>query len=201
MEKLTVEASGEQYVTVSMVVPLINCTINNFSSNKLTLLQAVNLKEALLKEIDKRFGTREQVHLLAVATFLDPRFKNFHFNDPIASTRTLQKIISLVLENLNSSEFETPVVQGSKEIDLWSFHKSLREQHMKSKQMITDNDIVSPEICMYLAAPLTSLHENPLQVWEELKTGYPNLYSIARKYLSVVCTSVPSERHQKLVTR
>nr|CAI5843752.1 unnamed protein product [Callosobruchus analis] len=47
---------------------------------------------------------------------------------------------------------------------------------------------------MYLSAPLASFKEKPLEVWEELKLVYPDLCPLARRYLDVVGTSVPSER-------
>lgn len=203
MEKLTVEASGEQYVTVSIVIPLINCAIKNLSSVNMQFPITTNLKNSLEAEIEKRFGLREQVNLLALGTFLDPRFKNVHFNDAVASSKILQKVNSLVLDQLKineseSSSSESEIVSPSeeqKEIDIWSFHKSLtQKQHLKSKQASTRTDSLTPEVRMYLSAPLSPLKENPIELWEELKGVYPNLYIVARKYLSVVSTSVPSER-------
>jgi len=46
-----------------------------------------------------------------------------------------------------------------------------------------------------LAKPKVEITAEPLNVWEIMKTMYPNLYEIARQKLSiVVATSVPSER-------
>lgn len=52
----------------------------------------------------------------------------------------------------------------------------------------------SSEISRYLQSPLGKLNENPLKIWEETRDLYPNLAKIAPRYLSVVATSVPSER-------
>lgn len=35
---------------------------------------------------------------------------------------------------------------------------------------------------------------NPLVVWEGIRSEYPHLYKLARQYLPMVATSVPSER-------
>lgn len=75
MEKLTVEVSGDQDVTVSMAIPLINCVTKKCSMVNAKLPLAISLKAELLKEIEKRFGTREQVIILAIGTILDPRLK------------------------------------------------------------------------------------------------------------------------------
>jgi len=45
-----------------------------------------------------------------------------------------------------------------------------------------------------LAKPVVEITAEPLNVWEIMKTMYPNLYEIARQKLSIVATSVPSER-------
>jgi len=46
----------------------------------------------------------------------------------------------------------------------------------------------------YLSQPLISLKEDPVQCWEDMKTVYTDLYVLARKYLSIMGSSVPSER-------
>lgn len=41
---------------------------------------------------------------------------------------------------------------------------------------------------------LGNLSDKPLHLWNNIQTVYPNLSKLAIKYLSVVATSVPSER-------
>lgn len=40
-------------------------------------------KNLILEELKKRFGTVEQVHVLAITALLDPRFKKIHFHSKI----------------------------------------------------------------------------------------------------------------------
>lgn len=71
---------------------------------------------------------------------------------------------------------------------LWSFHDELvtmskeepKEQRINVKQ--------------FLNQPVINRHENPLQYWKKLKSAYPLVYNLDTKYLSIVATSVPSER-------
>lgn len=42
--------------------------------------------------------------------------------------------------------------------------------------------------------PIVPINSNPLEVWEVLKSMYPNLYIIAKEKLSIIATSVPAER-------
>lgn len=39
-----------------------------------------------------------------------------------------------------------------------------------------------------------SINTEPLNAWDVMKTMFPNLYDIARQKLSIISTSVPSER-------
>lgn len=99
----TKEICGEQYVTRSKTIPLINClkmkidrlTVNVSSS------AAIKLLNSLSTNINTRFGAIEQVHLLAASTILDPRFKRLHFNNHIACSRSINKIINQ-MENINN---------------------------------------------------------------------------------------------------
>ncbi|EFN65160.1 hypothetical protein EAG_04258, partial [Camponotus floridanus] len=50
------------------------------------------------------------------------------------------------------------------------------------------------ELRQYLNQTVISRSENPIEYWDKLKVAYPTLYSCALKYLSIVITSVPSER-------
>lgn len=50
------------------------------------------------------------------------------------------------------------------------------------------------ELTVYLRSPLISLNQNPLEWWESNRHLYSRLHPIAIKYLTVVATSVPSER-------
>ncbi|CAH2000785.1 unnamed protein product [Acanthoscelides obtectus] len=50
------------------------------------------------------------------------------------------------------------------------------------------------EIRMYLEEPNIPRTENPLLWWKSRELLYPTLAPLAKKYLSMVATSVPSER-------
>ena len=46
----------------------------------------------------------------------------------------------------------------------------------------------------YKSEPVLELKEMPLEWWKSHHQSYPHLANMARKYLGVVATSVPSER-------
>jgi len=65
----------------------------------------------------------------------------------------------------------------------------------QTNQECIETEIGYPsELCLYLKSNLANLSEKPLEVWHNMSTVYPNLSKLAIKYLSIVATSVPSER-------
>ena len=58
----------------------------------------------------------------------------------------------------------------------------------------TLRDIVQSELFRYKAEPSITVDQCPLHWWAANQHIYPNLCKIARKYLCVVATSVPSEQ-------
>ncbi|KAG5875765.1 hypothetical protein JTB14_022474 [Gonioctena quinquepunctata] len=73
----TQKKSGEEYVTISLIIPLIKGT--SFSLSKLettlTSLTAQNILEQLKQSIAKRIKPYEQRTPTILASILDPRFK------------------------------------------------------------------------------------------------------------------------------
>lgn len=127
-----------------------------------------------------------------MATLLDPRFKNLHFQDPAACGRAIQKLKTMVIEQLSSpnpSESEDDAASIEQpEYDLWKHHKELAHGHKKKKKTHQGD-----EVSLYLSNPVVSLKSNPFAEWDEMKFVFPCLYKYALQYLIVVATSVPSE--------
>lgn len=73
IEVVSKEISGDRYLTCSKIIPIINCLRHKLQDFTASSEQARVLKERALKGIEKRFGAVEHVHLLALATLLDPR--------------------------------------------------------------------------------------------------------------------------------
>lgn len=181
---------GEHYITGSKVYPIVN-TIKN----KLDLLVSTTeigsyLKRELERQFFKRFNNIEKVYTLAVATILDPRFKNIHFSDKIACAHSINKITQMI--NINVIELDKHDYQNAKENDnFWTFHEHLVSQ---SKHMSKTNDFtMADELKYYLNQPLIKMSDSPLSYYW-LMNIHSGLKNIALKYLSIIATSVPSER-------
>lgn len=81
------------------------------------------------------------------------------------------------------------------EDDIWSFI----DNAVSSSYNLADSDEAGGlpiQLRQYLTRPAVNRKQNPnpFTVWEEMKFEYPYLWNVAKKYLSIVATSVPCER-------
>ncbi|XP_046746399.1 zinc finger BED domain-containing protein 4-like [Diprion similis] len=192
----TKEVSGDRYCTSSKVIPLVHCLVLNIQPLQLKDTLANELKSFVLNEIEKIMGAIERVTSLAIATVLDPRYKKIHLRDALPCSTAVAKIkdfIKNTTQNVEMSESDSDQSEKQEErFSLWDNHLILVSKNWKSSQ---SDDAISDELSIYLRSPVAGrLNENPLEIWQDLKIQFPNLCKVAFKYLTIVGTSVPSER-------
>lgn len=76
---------------------------------------------------------------------------------------------------------------------LWARHELLAEKELRKRGSSSSNDLPD-EISLFLSTPVASLDTNPIRLWLDMEPTYPKLFKIAIKYLTIMATSVPSER-------
>ena len=187
-EYVTREVSGENYITISKVIPLINCLSAKVASEQTNSPKCENAKRILLEQIHRRFGEMENNPILAVSTILDPRFKNLHFKIESACTRTMNLLRTTISETESQSTSSESDTDGG-DYDFWKEHKQLA--HRRERK---DNGGVQDELSLYIKSPVTPLKSNPLDTWEDLREVFPGLYKEFRKHAMIVASSVPAER-------
>ncbi|KAF2897468.1 hypothetical protein ILUMI_08708 [Ignelater luminosus] len=195
IEAATKEVSADKYCTSSKVIPLIHCLLSKIKPLKLEESLAKELQSVILKEIDKKMGVIERVTSLAIATILDPRFKKMRFTDPIACPSAVAKVKEFMKATIQNEVVESDSSDHSDKpednFSLWDDHHKLVHKSWKTAKF---DDAISDELSIYLRSPVGRLNENPLEIWNDLKIQLPKLHTIAYKYLTMVGTSVPSER-------
>lgn len=197
LEAATKEISADKYCTSSKVIPLVHCMLSKLKSQTHAIDEplVMEVHKLILKEINKRMGAIEHVSSLAIATLLDPRFKKLHFEDPIACANAIQKIKDMmksdVAEEKQTESDSDNSDKTSEEFSLWSDHHTLVRQNWKLNK--TEESVLD-ELSVYLRTPVGRLNENPLEIWSDYKQEFSTLYKIAYKYLTLVASSVPSER-------
>jgi len=188
-----------KYITGSTVIPLIHCLLKKCEKININNSVALQLKSALLENLQRRFGRMEELQNLTISTLLDPRFKTLHLNNPLETSKAIRtvrlKIIDLKtnpsdsnVSNKDSSDDDTERADS-----LWSFHNELVSK--KASENSEDNNERMPtDLKHFLNQPTISLDENIIKFWNVHKTMYPHIAKVAEPYLSIVATSVPSER-------
>ncbi|XP_071580370.1 E3 SUMO-protein ligase ZBED1-like [Temnothorax nylanderi] len=189
--------SGEMYVTGSQVIPIIHTLANQLESCKPTSEVGCHMKKVLTQELQARFKNIEEKSLIAIATILDPRFKKIHFLDRIACCHAINKITNILnianKENVHKQQESNFEYQSANKNDVfWAYHETLIH---KSKQYIssnTTNNEMPEEFRYYLNQVPININECPLKYWQ----GHPHssLAKLAKRYLTIIATSVPSER-------
>ncbi|XP_046869003.1 zinc finger BED domain-containing protein 4-like isoform X1 [Drosophila willistoni] len=180
----TEKISGEKYVTVSMVIPLISLLLKKMQIAKVESADGILAQDSLHKQLEKRCKPLELNKVLVKSSFLDPRFKKMYIS-PIgvqeATKDILQELITFTEEKLISDD-ENSDDQGD----------SLEKAHNRSIVKVDGSE--NRELKMYLSLPQTSWESNPIMFWSSYKAAMPGLSKLALRYLTTPGSSVPSER-------
>lgn len=194
---VTKEISGNSSVTASKVIPLVNCLKKKVEIIETHSETSRSLKDSILQQISKRFGSIENVKILSVATLLDPRFKKIHFTNPVSCSDAVQKVLHSMRETEENvavttrTQHELPNVVSERD-SVWDYHKELVNKANTSYDNIPGE--MPTELKFFLNQPLADINTDPLEYWALNKMSFPKVYSVAKKYLAVVPTSTPSER-------
>lgn len=163
-----------------------------------------DFKQNIGSNLVKRFGDNEQNQTMRMATFLDPRFKQFGFSNP-----DVVKLASndSAIEALKVDEEMNPPDSGGTMTENYDFEPSLvsvlwgpLEEKKANQNQFTENhnkkEMIEVEMQKYLAMKaFKSIKTDPLEWWfTDGKRLFPLLSNVATKYLIVPATSVPSER-------
>ncbi len=201
---LTDALAGEQEVTASSI-----CCILAHLTTKLGVKEgdcsiAIKMKETMLSDLNKRYSLPEVSGTLELCSFLDPRFKTQYLEDK-------EIILSQVKEECftisrSSTEPDIPPDDGpstivtpapppcKKKKGLSAILKHIEEENTQSIPSLTPEDKINNEIHSYLDYPIVNSETNPLVWWKDEQRRFPTLSVMARKYLCICGTSVPSER-------
>lgn len=154
--------------------------------------------------VSRRLGNLETNKIVAKATFLDPRFKKAGFGHDdntknaqqwvtdelshLISQDRAQRAVTETNRNNNPARVSTNRTTGS---TLGAhFDEKVAQSH--EIQSTTTSAIIM--VKQYLESSLINRNEDPLNYWREHAKIFPRLYTLAKKYLAIPATSVPSER-------
>ncbi|XP_074030331.1 E3 SUMO-protein ligase ZBED1-like [Leptinotarsa decemlineata] len=205
LKLLTEEMSSEKKVTVSMILASTESLTEifcNLTSNILTET-GKKLVNKILTEFKSRFRNCYRHPVLSKAALLDPRFKKLAFRFDVPSYESAKDALKIELQNeFNCQQQLTEPTQSmlaistsntddDNEDSIWKGFDNLVTSASASNSLVSSSIITMRQ---YLEERIIPRNECPLRWWQARTLLYPELSSLADKYLSVMASSVPSER-------
>lgn len=196
-EEATKILCGESYLTASKVIPVIHTLKIKMERYQVESQSGQQITKLILDEFNKRFAKIEQMPSIAIATILDPRFKKIHFTDKLACSQAINKISKIMNDAVlqgDKTTFPHETMQSNdsnQEDDFWSFHENLANLNRSSKQNV-DHSTISEDLSYYLNQPTCHRNQNAIKFWNNY--SHSILSKLAKRYLAIIATSVPSER-------
>lgn len=214
-EEATNQISGENYVTVSLIIPLVVGIHTSLQNLAATLKCSVtkNLHSKLLASVIKRLFPYETRIVPRVATLLDPRLKKLaYLNSENANQAQLyvQKELGYLIQNqkaqagasqeirldptpsTSTAEPSTSTAGAGSTSNLFSF---LSQRISASHQTSTTTSDAIISVRQYLESKQLPMRTtNPIEYWASQSNFNPALSELATKFLGIPATSVPSER-------
>lgn len=198
-ENITSELSGENYPTISLVIPLIRGLQYMLKNLRTETTIGIEFKNKLIDVVGRRLGNLEKDKIVAKSTLLDPRLKKTAFglqeNADNAHKWICEELTNMIrAKNDNTEITESDTTQSTSSANICSVWKHFDDKVAQVKITSNPNATASIMIRQYLEIPPLDRKKNPLEFWKQYEVTFPELYKMQLKYLSIPATSVPSER-------
>jgi len=151
--------------------------------------------------MNRTFLNIESNSQLALACLLDPRFKKMAFSDAAALEECYRRLVNEMAGLKSTTPDPEDIAGGSRssqgdtrpitENPLW---KQFDQRVHASMSQRTLGVNVTVEKQQYLQHKNIDHHKDPLHWWKQNSFHLPQLQDLAKKYLCIPGTSVPSER-------
>ena len=161
----------------------------------------VQIKQTIWRDLEHRYDDPFVVEVLGIASFLDPGFKDRHLHDK----KEIMDCVQYYRIVMSTDSVGGTSIPPGEQDPLPA--KRMRGLAAVIQHIIDDNDEstsaipsltplqkIEKEISAYLEYPSLEADANPLAWWKAENGQFPNLAYLARKYLRICGTSVPSER-------
>ena len=164
------------------------------------------IKQVVKSDLEDRYSDPHLMMLLNKACFLDPRFKSLSFlsdEDRKSVLLSVEEEAAHTKTEMVSSKGENPdmsaggpgpsMKKAKQESKFLSLLEDVLDKLDTTHAGISPQEAANKEIQRYLCID-ANRKENPTKWWKNYCTQLPLLSTMARKYLCIPATSVPSER-------
>jgi len=205
---VTVEISGDTYVTGSKIIPLTKILLAHYVQMVRQSGDPDNFRHIFTNAVHQglwnHLNAVEKVDELGIATLCDCRYKKVAFRDAEMASNAVNKLKSemerVMAKTANESnpgpsapkQRKTALWDKKKENPLWQ----ILDKEVTRTQARASNDVsIAAEVSKYLMTPNQPRDSDPLEWWRCTgKYTFPNMWPVVRKYLAIPGSSVPSER-------
>ncbi|KAM3610503.1 uncharacterized protein V6R79_004829 [Siganus canaliculatus] len=208
MKTATLAISEEASPTMPMIAPLQFQLLRQMTCDAEDSSVIKELKTAVRNNLSSRYEALTDA--LCVASSLDPRFKALPFLSSEARDDVFLKLTTEAA-NLNQSNDETTQEQeDTSPIDVAIPVPTPPKRQKDSSALVallgsaytreaplqrkTSSERAEEEVTIYRKVPSIHLSQNPLTWWQVHAGEFPLLAVLAKRYLCIPGTSVPSER-------
>lgn len=191
------EALGAQnWVTISTVRPLLHQLLNKLLKFEPTDTRlSKTMKEKMHLNLSHHY-TGPTLDILNKAAFLDPRFKALQFLDSSERKEVFANIETEAAtlthestDHLLNEEPPTPKLPRGEQL-MYLLKDIVKDSSVVD---IPISDRAAKEVTRYISEE-EGVDCGPLKWWTSAHSRFPLLSQLAKKYLAVPATSVPSER-------
>jgi hypothetical protein len=205
LAEFTNALSGETYTTVSGVLPMLSVLrdVCDERQDEDTTALTSTILENVRVYLETKYADERIQELLAIAAFLDPRYRmDFLSGDGLMTDDYIKRQVidraamcAVQVQQINVSEThneDTDIQPPTKKISLTERLKQKRMEKRQAGRTDTPEEKARKEVENYLAEP--SYDGDCLAWWKVNKAKYLLLSSLVTKYLCIPATSTPSER-------
>ena len=160
-----------------------------------------DLKEAISDKLQLQYLDHNVSMILDVCSFLDPRFRITYLANETSTLVRIENEACEVTDHMSNEQGQDAVLQEemiqppSKKLKgLAAVLKKALPNCSQPQEQLTTLEKVKKEIDKYVDSAPVDPACDPLNWWKKEAESFPALAILARKYLCLCGTSVPSER-------